>query len=209
MNGGVKRGLVVTGIAMLGAALAAVLVRSRKTPSADLTSARQVLDELQPIDADGRYESRVGTTKIIIPASAWENARDAGLDMRETVERVQPNAWPLLNAVASDLGLSEIYLTSLYRATGTGPHTEGRSVDIGYVRRGSEPLVLLRNDTDPRSEPALAKALRLALKERGATQVLSPWWIYSKGTRDDPNTGAEGIDADHLSHLHVTLEAIA
>lgn len=197
-----KIGLTVAGLAGLGVA-SVMVMRSRGS------DAPRVPGELQPA-GDGAYTMRVGNTSIILPESSWDNARDAGLDIYDVIDRTQPNAWPLLAAVAEDLGLSEIYITSLYRASGTGPHTHGRGVDIGYVRRHDEPLVLLRrNGGEPEVEPQLAMYLREALKDRGATQVLTPWWIFSKGTRDDPNTGAEGIDADHLSHLHITLETIA
>lgn len=205
-----KTALALAGLAGLGGVALALRGRDRGASGTDLVSGRQIFDDLRLGADDNAYESRVGTTKVIFPAPSWENARAAGMTFTQVLAHVQPNAWALLNEVAQRLGLSEIYVTSLFRATGTGPHTSGRGVDLGYVRRGSDPLVLLRRvDAEPATEPALARELRVALREGGATQVLTPWWIYSKGTRDDPNTGAEGIDADHLSHLHITLEALA
>ena len=211
MTPAARTGLGIAVVIALAAVGVAVTRRGRAlppvvptVPAVDLLSQNAIVENLKST-GDNVFTSRLADTTIIFPASSWENARDAGLTFGDVLAREQSNAWPMLNAVGQELGLSEIYISSLYRATGTGPHTEGRAIDIGYVRRGSAPLVLLKRTGDE-PEPKLAKQLRKALVALGATQVLTPWWIFSKGTRDDPNTGAEGIDADHLSHLHVTLE---
>lgn len=121
-------------------------------------------------------------------------------------EHVRPVGWDIVAAAARDLDLSEIYFTSLYRPTGTGPHTQGRGIDIGYVtRRGDPALTLLRRENgQPIAEPELARELRESLVRHGSTQVLTPWWIYSVGTRDDPNDMQRELDVSHQSHLHIT-----
>lgn len=152
------------------------------------------------------FESRIGSTRLLFPAESWASARNAGIDFAEMFEHVQPQGWDVVADAARDLDLSEIYFTSLYRPEGTGPHTQGRGIDIGYVtRRGDPTLTLLRRQAgQPTIEPELARSLRVSLVRHGATQVLTPWWIYSVGTRDDPNDMRRELDVAHLSHLHIT-----
>lgn len=201
---------VLLTIAVTGAAAAAIAIalRSRTASAGERppSTTRRPLLDLAPDGDPDAFMATAGPAVLRFPASSWERARAAGLGFQETIDRVDPHAWTMLADAAEALDLDEIYLTSLYRPGDDGPHAKGRAIDVGYIRQHGHALVLLRrNGGAPEIEPPLAAAFREELVRAGATQVLTPWWIFSKGTRNDPNTGAEGIDADHLSHLHVTL----
>lgn len=157
------------------------------------------------------YESSVGSTRLIFPASSWENARSAGLAFEDSLAQLTDSAWSTIGEIAQ-LGLSDVYFSSLYRATGgTGPHTKGRGIDLGYVQRsGDAALTLLKRDDagEPEQEPALAQVVRNALVQSPhVTQVLSPWWMFSKGSYNRANDGMSDLDVEHFTHMHVTTAA--
>ena len=151
----------------------------------------------------------LGNTRVLIPGSAWADARKGGVDLLEAIGLVNPKAWAALRNAAAKLGLADVYLTSLYRSSGSGPHTEGRALDVGYLKRSGEPLVLLKRTAgDKRGEPELARRFREALvATAGVTQVLGPWWMYSKGSYDRPNDERTSLDVEHLTHVHLGVSA--
>ncbi len=154
------------------------------------------------------FESSVAGARLIFPASSWANARAAGASFDDVLEHMSPRAWIVLEQLARGLGLSEIYVTSMWRASGTGPHTSGRGLDVGYLRRPKDAaLTLLSRGADELgAEPPLAAAAREQLqRSTQVTQVLTPWWMFSKGSYDRPNDSTSPLDVEHLTHLHVTL----
>lgn len=164
-----------------------------------------VLRELRPV-APLAFESRLGGATLHLPASSWQNAREAGLSLEQSLGKLTGHAWIVLRTLVDELGLSDVWISSLYRATGTGPHTEGRGVDIGYLQRPGAPLVLLKREADgaPALEPELARRAREVLaRSRSVTQVLTPWWIRT-ASRDEPNDGKTDLDVEHRTHMHVT-----
>jgi hypothetical protein len=167
-----------------------------------------VLRELRPAGPLA-FESRLNGARIHFPASAWQNARDAGLTFEQSLAKLGGHGWIVLRTLVDELGLSDVYVSSLYRATGTGPHVEGRGIDLGYLQRPGAPLVLLRRDAngEPALEPELARRTReILVRSPSVTQVLTPWWIRTK-TRDGPNDGTTDLDVEHRTHLHVTTAA--
>jgi hypothetical protein len=167
-----------------------------------------ILHNLRQTDVDS-FASRIGGTDLIFPAESWASNRNAGVDFATTISSVSPKAWAVIAKASSRLRLSTIYFTSTFRATGTGPHTTGRALDVGYVQRQGDPQLTLlrRTNYQPSEEPQLAREFREALVQAGASQVLTPWWIYSVGTRNEPNTGQDKLAQDHLSHLHITVHS--
>ncbi len=168
-----------------------------------------ILARMRP-SGPNAFESSIGSTRLIFPASSWQNARQAGASFTDALGHLAPRGWLVLEQLARGLQLGELYLTSLWRASGTGPHTQGRGLDVGYLqRRKDAALTLLARDAAADGdEPPLAKAARLLLQRSAhVSQVLTPWWMFSKGSYDRPNDSTSPLDVEHLTHLHVTLVA--
>jgi len=193
--------LLIASVAVAGASLGYVAVTRERSADAIRNTVLRNLRSTGPAD----YESTLGGTTLVFPEMAWRNARAAGLDIAETIRRTGDNAWLVLDDVSRQMDLATIYLTSIYRATGTGPHTRGNALDIGYVQARGEPLVLLKRiGGDPMQEPALAREFRQWLERSPrVTQVLGPWWMYG-GTRNRPNDMTSPLDVGHLTHVHIT-----
>lgn len=159
------------------------------------------------------YESALGRTTIIFPASSWGQARSNGLSFEQTLAALSPKAWEIIRRSAHALHLKTIYISSGYRVGyvgGNGPHTKGRGLDIGYVQDRADPVLTLlkRDNGSPHQEPDLARRLREQLQaDPDVTQVLDPWWMYSKGSYSRPNNESSPLDVEHLTHLHITIAA--
>lgn len=156
------------------------------------------------------FESAIGKTTLIFPASSWANARSNGLSFDETLANLDPKAWEIVRRAARALDLSEIYISSGYRVGGSGPHTRGRGLDIGYVQRRSDHVLTLlkRENGSPQQEPELARLLREQLQQDpDVTQVLDPWWMYTRSNYSRPNNESFPLDVGHLTHLHITVAA--
>ena len=154
------------------------------------------------------FEATFDGARLIFPANSWENARLAGVAFRDALSRMNLHTWLVIAELVRTLGLSQVHFTSLYRATGTGPHTKGRGIDFGYLQRVGDPaLTLLRRDDTgaPTTEPELARAARVALAAMPwTTQVLTPWWMHTGYTPDGPNLAADDLSIEHRTHMHVT-----
>ena len=183
---------------------------------ADPTEVRaQVLETLENVGGDA-FRSTLGDAyfgcRLEFPESCWQEARAAGFADFRTLVGVflVDDLFEVLGDLVLSVHLLGIRFSSLYRPTGLPPHVSGRGVDLIGVSdtaldREGLLWVDLRYATNP-AEPALGTTVREALSSHpDVTQVLGPWWMWSRGRGVSCNEGRTPLELLHRTHLHFTV----
>jgi hypothetical protein len=153
------------------------------------------------------FESELRGCVLHFPSDCWQNARDAGLKFDEVLHKVDAHVFAVLDALIEHARLTGLRISSLYRATGGGPHTTGRGIDITAITQGGDPWVRFLRETDEAEEPALAGQVRKWLwQHRLVSQVLGPWFMCSSGRGVVPNRARSPLEKQHRNHLHLTVK---
>lgn len=152
---------------------------------------------------------------VLLPESAWSSARDAGVTrVEDMLDKVRPETFDVI-AVMSNRRLSSIRLSSLWRP-GDHPHGWGRGIDIGAYTTTGSPGETVDYSWGVRvgaPVPAAEDELSRVLWDTGLlTQWISPYWIrgvtagsLQSADRWFANRGFQGLEENHLHHLHLTV----
>lgn len=159
------------------------------------------------------FESELRGCVLHFPADCWENARSAGLTFSDVLHKVDAHVFAVLDALIEHARLTGLRISSLYRATGGGPHTTGRGIDItaitqqGQGGQGEAQWVRFLREADEVEEPELASQVRKWLwQHRLVSQVLGPWFMCSAGSGVLPNRAHTNLEKQHRNHLHLTVK---
>lgn len=177
---------------------------------ADMGNGREVRDQLLVALrdlGDDAFESGLRGCVLTLPADCWENARTAGLEFSAVLHKVHDHVFEVLDDLVDHAQLTGLRISSLYRATGGGPHTTGRGIDITAITQGDPDWVRFFRESDEIEEPELAQQVRKWLwQHKLVSQVLGPWFMCSPGTGCVPNEAKSPLEKQHRNHLHLTVK---
>ena len=161
-------------------------------------------------DPTPMVDIELGDMVVVLPPSAWQNARARGLDHLDVLSFTPAEVWQQLRSLGETLGLSELTLSGLWgdRSSGRSPHRAGRGVDLSAaVGPGGRLSFRTEQSGSRRDPPAMIEALLTwaRLRPEQVTQVLCPWWIWTADGVDRANTSSNARERGHLDHLHLTI----
>ncbi len=156
-----------------------------------------------------KYETFINGTRIDLPASSWESARDAGKTMKQVLKGVSNKGYKYVRDLIEEFEITDVRVSSLLRGAGGGPHTSGRGLDLTYFKTKNLGSTTFYNTSVASTEPSLAKKIRIwSWAHSNTSQVIGPW--YHRGVRGRPpgwhrNRMRPGVEWDHRHHLHITI----
>jgi hypothetical protein len=146
----------------------------------------------------------IGSCQLYFNRYSWQSAREAGLEFRQMLEKVEDKTWELLWWMCMRPNIEKIEISSLWRPY-AGVHSLGLGVDLGAIKFTAGRVYLYR-EGNARDFRDLAD-MRTALWATGKVkQWIGPWKTngvlgHAPGWRD--NGGIEAIDIQHRNHVHI------
>ena len=156
-----------------------------------------MISRAREVQAD-EWEIDTGAAKIVFQQSSWESARQARLDFKAMLGKVEDETFEVLYWLATRPEVQQIDVSSLWRPW-SGVHTLGLGIDLGAIRFTSGRVWIYRASDAVKDFPALRK-LRHDLWATGkVNQIIDPWETRRL------NAGYSEIDRQHRNHMHVTV----